>query len=136
MCKSQEGEPWVQPTLSVHSNESPRWGRSFVALSLFPQVSKESQNGASEVSDRPAMQRGLVPRQVGELWCHGLVFNLPPTESPRGWALVPPRPEELPAVCSDQPVAAEEKLLFHLPSCRLQFLCHHTFWSSLSLMFE
>lgn len=71
---------------------------------LPPPVSGESQNCALEVSDWPAMQRGLVPGEAGELWCHGLLFTPPPTTRVRRGLRAP----------------------FHLLSCWLRFLCHST----------
>lgn len=59
----------MQPTL--HSSESlPALGEELggFSLSLFPPISRKSQNGASQVSDWSAMQRGFILGQVGELW--------------------------------------------------------------------
>lgn len=114
------GEIWVQPTLTPPCiGEGARW-----LLSLFLPISRESQNGASEVSDWSAMQKGLIPGQVGELWSHGLLFILPPTMEPFcGQAHVPSWLKGLLAVCC-QIILWLQESLFHLTSYWLQFLFH------------
>lgn len=74
------------------------------------------------------MHRGWVPRQVRELRAMGFSSTC---HSLR--ALLWEGPRCLPGRSSlfYYPLAAE-KFLFHLTSCWLQFLCHHTFCSSLS----
>lgn len=97
-----------------------------------PPAARESQSGASEVSDWPAVQRGLALRQAGNSAVMGFSSSCHPAQALPGPLLDTAGRKELLAVLSAHPRVLPAELLAAVSAVSV-LLCP---WSSCSLVFE
>lgn len=119
----------MQPTPRVHSHESPSGGRARWLLSRSASCRQGIPERCLEVSDWPAVQRGLAPRQAGNSAVMGFSSSCHPTQALPCPLLDTAGGKELLAVLSAHPRVPPAELLAAVSV----LLCP---WSSCSLVFE